>query len=465
MLGKIAYEAIEKVRPDLDKIRLDMWNNPEIAYREYKACDWIAKYMEEQGFTVEVGAGGVPTAVKAVWGKGHPIIGLLGELDALPGMSQKVCAEKDPVEVGAPGQACGHNLLAVAHMGGAIGLKAELEASGKEGTIIYYGCPAEEVLTGKGFMARGGAFDELDMCIAFHPSAMNSTGLSVSNGLNSAIFNFKGITAHAGGDPYNGRSALDAVELMNVGANYLREHVKSDVRIHYVITNGGMAPNIVPDRASVWYYVRAPKRELVNEVYDRLVKVAKGAAMMTETEVEIDFKGGCYESTMNHVFADELQKVMAKCPRDPWTEEEKAWAKEINKTTGAIYENYVASQGGEDKAEQLHDHVYELTSVGHFGSTDVGDVQHICPGISLTTACYPICAPGHSWQITASTGSSIGEKGSTFAARVMALFGLEVIERPEILEKAKVEFDQMMGGKKYECPIPADLPVPHADEF
>ena len=170
-------------------------------------------------------------------------------------------------------------------------------------------------------MARGGAFDELDMCIAFHPSAMNSTGLSVSNGLNSAVFNFKGITAHAGGDPYNGRSALDAVELMNVGANYLREHVKTDVRIHYVITNGGMAPNIVPDKASVWYYVRAPKRELVNEVYDRLVKVAKGAAMMTETEVEIDFKGGCYESTMNHVFADELQKVMAKCPRDPWTEE------------------------------------------------------------------------------------------------------------------------------------------------
>ena len=465
MLGNIAIEAIEKEREALNKISLDMWNNPEVAFLERNASNWVAEYMEKQGFKVERNVSGMPTAVKATWGHGKPVIGLLGELDALPGMSQKFCSHREPVTEGAPGQGCGHNLLGVAHMGAAIGLKAELEKSGKEGTIVYYGCPAEELLVGKGFMARGGAFDELDMCIAFHPGTTNEVDLKGGLALNSAEFKFKGITAHAGGDPYNGRSALDAVELMNVGANYLREHVKSDVRIHYIITNGGMAPNIVPDKASVWYYVRAPKREDVVQVYDRLVKVAKGAAMMTETEVEIDFKGGCYESTMNPVLADELQKLMAKCPRDPWTEEEIAWAKEVNKTTGAIYENYIASQGGEDKAEQIHDHVYELTSVGHFGSTDVGDVEHICPGISLTTACYPICAPGHSWQITASTGSTIGEKGMIFAARVMALLGLEVIERPEILERARVEFDKMMGGKKYICPIPADLPVPHADEF
>lgn len=465
MLGNIAIETIEKEREVLNKISLDMWNNPEIAFLERNASDWVAKYMEKQGFKVERGVSGMPTAVKATWGKGHPVIGLLGELDALPGMSQRVCTHREPITNGGAGQGCGHNLLGVAHMGAAVGLKAELEKSGKEGTVVYYGCPAEEVLTGKGFMARGGAFDELDMCIAFHPGTTNEVDLKGGLALNSVEFKFKGVTAHAGGDPYNGRSALDAVELTNVGANYLREHVKSDVRIHYIITDGGMAPNIVPDRASVWYYVRAPKREDVVEVYDRLVKVAKGAAMMTETELEIDFKGGCYESTMNPVLAHELQKIMAKCPRDKWTEEEIAWAKEVNKTTGTIYENYIESQGGEDKAEQLHDHVYELTSVGHFGSTDVGDVEHICPGISFTTACYPICAPGHSWQITASTGSSIGEKGMIFAARAMALLGLEVIEKPEILKKAKEEFDKMMNGKKYICPIPMDLPVPHADEF
>lgn len=465
MLGNIAIETIEKEREVLNKISLDMWNNPEIAFLERNASDWVAKYMEKQGFKVERGVSGMPTAVKATWGKGHPVIGLLGELDALPGMSQRVCTHREPITNGGAGQGCGHNLLGVAHMGAAVGLKAELEKSGKEGTVVYYGCPAEEVLTGKGFMARGGAFDELDMCIAFHPGTTNEVDLKGGLALNSVEFKFKGVTAHAGGDPYNGRSALDAVELTNVGANYLREHVKSDVRIHYIITDGGMAPNIVPDRASVWYYVRAPKREDVVEVYDRLVKVAKGAAMMTETELEIDFKGGCYESTMNPVLAHELQKIMAKCPRDKWTEEEIAWAKEVNKTTGTIYENYIESQGGEDKAEQLHDHVYELTSVGHFGSTDVGDVEHICPGISFTTACYPICAPGHSWQITASSGSSIGEKGMIFAARAMALLGLEVIEKPEILKKAKEEFDKMMNGKKYICPIPMDLPVPHADEF
>lgn len=459
MLGKIAWEAIEKERPVLDKMRMDMWNNPEGAFREYKACEWISSYLKEKGFEVEVGVGGVPTAIKATWGKGHPVIGLLGELDALPGMSQKVCTHKEPAVEGGYGQACGHNLLGVAHVGGAIGIKAELEASGKEGTVVYYGCPAEEVLTGKGFMARGGAFDGLDMCIAFHPSAMNSTSLSVSNGLNSAVFNFKGITAHAGGDPYNGRSALDAVELMNVGANYLREHVKSDVRIHYVITNGGMAPNIVPDRASVWYYVRAPKRELVNEVYERLVKVAKGAAMMTETEVEIDFKGGCYETMNNKVLVDVMYETLKETPQDPWTEEEIAFAKALNEASEPNWTQRI-EMTGLTRDDHLFTGVAPVRGGVGGGSTDVGDVQHICPGVFFNTACYALGVPGHSWQIAACTGSSIGEKGMTMAARAMALCALKVIEDPQILAKAKEEFDASMGGKKYICPVPDEVPVP-----
>ena len=458
MLGKIAFDAIEKERKALDELRMNMWNNPEIAYREVKACKWIAEYLENKGFKVEVGADGVPTSVKATWGSGHPVIGLLGELDALPGMSQKVQVGKDPVEAGAPGQACGHNLLGVGHVGAAIGLKAEMEASGKSGTIIYYGCPAEEVLTGKGFMARGGAFEGLDVNISFHPGSSNCVDVGNALGLNSVEFKFKGITAHAGGDPHNGRSALDAVELTNVGANYLREHVKTDVRIHYVITNGGMAPNIVPDKASVWYYVRAPKRESVVEVYDRLVKVAQGAAMMTETELEINFKGGCYPTLNNYVLGDLIMDCFKETPRDEWTKEELEFAQKLNEVSEPNYSRYI-ERVGKDNVQHLHTGE-ELVNEGNSGSTDVGDVEHICPGINFTTACYARCVPGHSWQITACTGSTIGEKGMTLAAKVMALAGLKLIENPEILEKAKKEFDEKMGGKQYICPIPAEVPVP-----
>ena len=459
MLGKIAIEAIEKERAALDKIRLDMWHNPEVAFLEKNASEWVAEYMEKQGFKVERNVSGMPTAVKATWGHGKPVIGLLGELDALPGMSQKVATHREAVVEGGAGQGCGHNLLCVAHMGAAIGLKAELEASGKEGTIVYYGCPAEEVLTGKGFMARGGAFDELDMSIAFHSGTTNEVDLKGGLALNSAEFKFKGITAHAGGDPYNGRSALDAVELMNVGANYLREHVKSDVRIHYVITNGGMAPNIVPDRASVWYYVRAPKRELVNEVYDRLVKVAKGAAMMTETEVEIDFKGGCYETMNNKTLVNVMYDCLHEIPYDEWTAEEIAFAKSLNEASEPNWTQRI-EMTGLTRNDHLFTGVAPIRGGSGGGSTDVGDVQHICPGVFFNTACYALGVPGHSWQITASTGSSIGEKGMTHAARAMALCALKVIENPEILKEAKAEFDEAMGGKKYICPIPAEIPVP-----
>ena len=268
MLGQTAYKTIEANHDMLKKIALDMWANPEGPYREFKACEWISEALKKAGFDVEIGAGGVPTAIKATYGSGHPVIGFLGELDALPGLSQELCTEKKPIEGQTYGQGCGHNLLGVAHLGAVIGLKEEMIEKNLPGTIVYYGCPAEEQLTGKSFMARGGAFD----CLC---------GSAV--GINSVKFHFKGRTAHAGGDPHNGRSALDAVELMNVGANYLREHVTSDVRIHYIITEGGTAPNIVPDKASNFYFIRAQSREVVEDTYERLCKIAQGAAMMTET--------------------------------------------------------------------------------------------------------------------------------------------------------------------------------------
>ena len=459
MIGSIALDAIAAKREALKELELKIWNTPEIAYLEVGACKWTAEMLKNEGFDVEIGVGGVPTAIKATYGSGHPVIGLLGEYDALPGMSQKVQTEKEAVEAGCPGQGCGHNLLGVAHVGAAIGIKAEMIEKKLPGTIIYFGCPGEEQLTGKPFMARGGAFDGIDMCIAWHPSNGDRISIGTQTALNTAKFHFKGRTAHAGGDPHNGRSALDAVELMNVGANYLREHVTSDVRIHYTITEGGTAPNIVPDKACVWYYVRAMRREAVEDVYARLVKVAKGAAMMTETEVEIEFLGGCYNTMANMVLSELVHKNMGAVPQDPWTPEEIQMAREMSEASGQNWENVRRAYNlGEN--DTLSSTVQPMKFIDQYGSTDVGDVMHLVPTAMFFTASFPMGAPGHSWQNTASAGSSIGHKGMIYGARILAKTVLDCFENPDIVKAAKEEFDKATAGSKYLCPIPDEVPVP-----
>ena len=452
-------EKIESQREMLNELSYKIWAKPEVGYLEYEACKLSSEALKAAGFEVEVGVFGVPTAIRASFGSGHPVIGLLGEYDALPGMSQKVKSEKDPVEAGAPGQGCGHNLLGVAHIGAAIGMKEEMEKKGLKGTVVFYGCPGEELLTGKTFMARNGAFRDLDVAFAYHPGKSNVASGGVMTGLNSAKFHFKGRTAHAGGDPHNGRSALDAVELMNVGANYLREHVTSDVRIHYTILEGGTAPNIVPDKASTWYMVRALTREAVVDVYERLLKVAKGAAMMTETELEIEYLGGCYPTLNNQVFAKVLYDVMGNTPKEAFTEEEKAFAHEINSATPKQYETQRKAWNLPEGTE-LHEGLLPNVPFNSYGSYDVGDVQYIVPGIMFNTTCNALGSVNHSWQTTACVGSSIGEKGMIYASKVMAHFCLKVIEDPSILAAAQEEFKQVMGDKKYVCPIPAEVPVP-----
>lgn len=459
MLGQKAIQSIENYRAKIEALSDYIWENPEKPYREYEAQKHSAELLKEAGFEVELGVGGVPTAMKATWGKGKPVIGFLGEYDALPGMSQKVSTQKEPVNPGEYGQGCGHNLLGVGHIAAVIGIKAEMEANNIPGTIVYFGCPAEELLTGKVYMARGGAFDNLDLAIAWHPMVFNEVTLGNSLGMNTVKFHFKGRTAHAGGDPHNGRSALDAVELTNVGANYLREHVTSDVRIHYIITNGGVAPNIVPDKATVWYYVRAPRRESVDEVYKRLVRVAEGAAHMTETQLEIEFMGGCYPTLNNKPLCELLLQTMQELPREPWTEEEIAFAKELNEASTTQWDA-VKSKYGFTGDEHIHNGLMPLGTEGNFGSTDVGDVGYIVPTAFFTTACYNIGAPGHSWQITACSGHSIGRKGMVYAGKVMALAGLKVLTDPDILKAAQEEFKLKTGGKPYVCPIPAEVPVP-----
>jgi len=459
MTGTTAKRAIDETSTRLTELAKRIWENPEIAYQEVKACDWTAQVLKEEGFEVEMGYAGVPTAMKASYGSGKPVIGFLGEYDALPGMSQKSIIQKEPVVLGAPGHGCGHNLLGAAHVGAVIGLKKEMEERNLKGTIIFYGCPAEEVLTGKPFMARGGGFQELDAVMAWHPGTRNNISTGRMTALNSAKFHFKGITAHAGGDPHNGRSALDAAELMNVGANFLREHVTDDVRIHYVLTEAGTAPNIVPDRATVWYYVRALSREAVVDTYNRLIKVAKGAAMMTETEVEIEYQGGCYNTLQNQVLVDTLYETMKEVERPVWTEEEMAFAAELNKTC-PNYEKMVKS-GIITKGEEIHTEIDPIGTDNGYGSSDIGDVQHLVPGVFFTTATFNIGAAGHSWHNTSCSGHSIGMKGTLQASKIMAVTGLKLLENPDIIVKAKEEFDKAIGKNKYECPITEDVIRPY----
>lgn len=458
MTGSIAKKEIENKSGLLTELAMKIWENPEIAYNEYNASKWTAEVLEKEGFDVETNYVGIPTAIKATWGSGKPVIGFLGEYDALAGMSQKVSTTNEPVKEGAPGQACGHNLLGVSKVGAVLGMKKEMEEKNLKGTIIYYGCPAEEILTGKVFMAREGAFRELDIVMAWHPGSRNSITTGTMTGVNSVKFNFTGITAHAGADPHNGRSALDSVEIMDVGANYLREHVTDDVRIHYVITDGGEAPNIVPDKASVWYYVRALSRENVVETYDRLVNVAKGAALMNGTEVDIEFLGGCYNTLQNKVLVNLIHETMEEVEMPEYTEEELKFAEELNKVS-ANYEKLKLA-GKVKEGMQIHTEVDPIANVNSFGSTDVGDVQHIVPGVFFMTATQNIGAAGHSWQNTACVGSPIGMKGMLYGSKIMAVAGIKAIEDPTIIEKAKEEFDETMKGRKYINPIPDEIPLP-----
>ncbi len=459
MLGQIAMQEIERQRKMLEDASITIWENPEGPNKEYIASGLCKKILEENGFAVQMGAGGVPTAIRAVWGQGHPIIGFLGEYDALPGLSQKVQTTKEPVQEGAYGQGCGHNLLGVATLGGVIGLKKEMEENNIPGTVVFYGCPAEEVLCGKGFMARGGCFKELDAAISFHPSRFNRAMMSVYTGVNSAKFHFKGRTAHAAGDPENGRSALKAVELMNAGANYMREHITSDVRMHYTITDGGGAPNVVPANACVWYYVRALTREAVNDVYNRLVNCAKGAALMTDTEVEVEFLGGCYPTHYNQVMADVFDETLREIPHEGWTEEEIAFAKALDDQIPQAYQKACEKYGCEPGTHLLSN-ILPIDYENVYGSTDVGDVSYICPTEFFYTACYNVGAPGHSWQVAACAGHSIGRKGMIYASKVMATAALKMYQNPEIVKRAKEEFDRTLKGKPYICPIPDDVPNP-----
>ena len=326
---KMIIDWIDANHKAFDDLALEIWKKPEIAFEEKFAARLQMDFLKERGFNIVHKPDGPATAFMAEWGTGGPVIGLLGEYDALAGLSQTVSAAKEATEAGAPGHGCGHNLLGAGCLMAAVAVKEVLAAKNIKGTVRYYGCPAEEQLVGKSVMAKSGYFEGTDVSISWHPADFSYVTDCTMTAMVSAKFQFTGRTAHAGASPEAGRSALDAVELMNVGANYLREHIPDDARVHYTITNAGGAPNIVPAFAESWYYVRAPHRKDVAEITERLVDIARGAALMTGTTMDYEIISGCYEYLTNDVMFDLTHKNMEEVPLPVYTEEEMKLARDL----------------------------------------------------------------------------------------------------------------------------------------
>ena len=467
-------EWVEQHRAELIGIAEKLWENPEVAWEEHASAETQARFLEDRGFTVTRNAAGIPTAFVAEWGAGKPVFGFVGEYDALPGLSQSRNPYPDPVREGGPGHGCGHNLLGTGCLAAAVAARAWCERHGITATIRYYGCPAEERISGKTFMARSGLFNDLDAAFNYHPDTLNMPGTGTSVGVKDITFHFTGIASHAGGAPEKGRSALDAVELMNVGVNYLREHVPEKVRIHYAITMGGDAPNIVPAEAEVWYFIRALEPDVHDSVAERVRKIARGAALMTETEVRERFNGACSSMRNNRRLAGIHYDVMREIGPVEYTSEELDLARSINsgypkENTDALFENLrIPPELNESVAEAKRHPLVGLNfpsmdaEVIGTGSTDVGDVSRITPLCMLRTACFPTGAAGHSWGVVAASGSSIGHKGMLHAGKIMAGACAALLRDPELLKEVRREFDEAAGKEPYVCPLPDDLVPPVA---
>ncbi len=436
-----------------------IWAFAEVALAETRSCALQAAFLDDEGFTVTRNVGGLPTAFVAEWGSGSPVVGFLGEYDALPNLSQKADPEQDQLVAGAAGHGCGHNLLGTASLAAANALKAWLESTRRAGTVRYYGCPAEETGAGKVFMARAGAFDDLDAAFTWHPGATNTAWSASSLAIDHIKFRFFGKTAHAAASPELGRSALDAVELTNIGVNYLREHVMESARIHYVITNGGGQPNVVPDEAEVWYYIRAPKREYLEPITERVRKIARGAEMMTETRLEEHDVHGLHNYLPNRVLTELMIDVMKEIDALEFTDDEVAFAEQVlaGYPDGTREAALRPLQLPSDKADlPLHADLHLIDAWGRTlsGSTDVAEVSWIAPTAQVTTTCYAAGTPGHSWGITAAGGMSIGHKGMLQAAKIMAVSAAELYDRPELISQANAEHDTVTGGQQYQAPLP-----------
>ncbi|OIK13821.1 amidohydrolase [Bacillus sp. MUM 116] len=465
---KKIIEIIEEKKDTFIQISDQIWEFAETRFQEVQSAELICQTLESEGFSVEKGIADLPTAFVGSFGTGNPVVAILGEYDALSGLSQKSGSTfPEPIETGGNGHGCGHNLLGIGSLAAAVALKDMMEQNGLNGTVRYYGCPAEEGGSGKTFMARAGCFHDVDFALCWHPWTTNTIlpGKSLAN--YQVYFKFKGKSAHAAVQPHLGRSALDAVELMNVGVNYLREHIISEARVHYAITNtGGFSPNVVQGEAEVLYLIRAPKTQQVKEIYERVCKIARGAALMTETEVEFVFDKACSNLIPNTTLNAKMAEVMSEIGAPIYDEGEIHFAEQLHATlTDGDRENEMNNLPNEvaealkDKAISDINNPYsdDLADKPLGGSTDVGDVSWIVPTVQVGTACWVLGTPAHTWQVVTIGATSIAHKGMLQAGKVLAGTALEVMKNPELLEKCKIEHKLRLSGDTYQCPIPKEV--------
>lgn len=472
---RAAIDEIEARREQITEVADQIWEYAELSLMEEKSACLYCEILEEEGFQVEKGICGIETAFSASFGSGRPVIGLLAEYDALSGLSQKagslVREEKIP---GGTGHGCGHNLLGAGAFAAALGVKAYLERTGCPGTVVLYGCPGEEGGAAKAFMARDGLWKQLDAALTWHPEDVNEVRTGSSNSCIQVQYKFTGVASHAAGAPERGRSALDAVELMNIGVQFLREHMSDKARVHYAITDGGgCSPNVVQPRASVLYMVRSNHVAEAVELQERVDRIAQGAALMTDTAFERQFIDGLADTVSNHVLEQVLYDNYQELGVPSYTEEENAYADALAETypgsdgvpgIGARYDAGMKEQVEEMQRKNGHAMNAFLAPLYkgeafHAGSTDVGDVSWLTPTAQIHVAAWPNGCPGHSWQNVSCDRTGIGHKAAIHAGKVLAAAAIDLFTEPELLAKAREEFEKRTAGG-YVCPIPANaVPV------
>lgn len=468
-------EVTEKIRQILEEKRESffelsdqIWECPEIRFEESKSSAYSADFMEKEGFTVERGVADIPTAFTATYGAEGPVIGILGEYDALPGLSQKAgVTEYDPVERDGHGHGCGHNLLGVGAMSAAVAVKDYLESSDLKGTVKYFGCPAEESGSAKTYMVKAGLFDDVDAAFSWHPHYLNTLFNGPSLAVIHSTFTFKGVSSHASASPELGRSALDAVELMNVGANYMREHMIDEARVHYAITNtGGKSPNVVQRDAEVSYFVRAPHAEQARNLFNRLIKIAEGATLMTETEVSYKVEGACSNLVQNSVLDKMLHKNMEALKTKRYTDGEIEKAREYFETLSEEDKGFTANLVGKENAKKLSERplLHEVLPYREApeyakgsGSTDVGSVSWVVPTAQLTAATWTFGTPFHTWQVVSQGTLSYAKKGMLYAGESIASSVIDLFNNPDVIEEAKKELvEREAGPENYQSLLPED---------
>lgn len=441
----IKTQAISDIQSGYDtykKIALQIWDYAEVGYKEVKSSALLQKTLADNEFEVKADVADIPTAFVATYGNGKPVIGILAEFDALPGMAQQATPDKQSIEGKAAGHACGHHLFGTASVAAGIEIKKLMEQKKFTGTIKVYGCPAEEGGSGKVYMVRAGLFNDVDVVIHWHPGAENAVTMTSALANKSAKFRFHGIAAHAAASPERGRSALDGVEAMDNMVNMMREHIPQETRIHYVITNGGKAPNVVPDFAEVYYYVRHPKRETVVQIFDRVVKAANGAAMGTDTKVDFEIIGGTHDLLLNKTLGEAMQKNLEKVGGVSYTLAETEFAKKLQTS-------FDFKAPAVETAATVSPLKTEEDAGG--GSTDVGDVSYAVPTVGMRAATWVAGTPAHSWQAVACGGTDIGAKGMMVAAKTMAMTAIDLFTTPVLIEKAKEEFIKDKGDYQYKA--------------